>query len=65
MIEKNTQSDERTEQIAAAAGLTVTQVRDLALADWPEGDEHQAWLDTAPVPAIASWLNTVAEPEED
>ena len=26
------------------------------LADWHEGDEHQAWLDTADAAEIADWM---------
>ena len=31
-------------------------IRDYCLADWPEGEEHQRWLDTAPIPEIADWV---------
>lgn len=52
-------SDERAEQIARAAGVGVERVREIALADWNEGDEHQQWLDSAPVAEVASWLASV------
>ena len=26
------------------------------LADWPEGDEHQNWLDTAPAAGLVDWI---------
>lgn len=51
-----TMTDERAEEIAVLAGLTSGQVREVALADWPEGAEHQAWLDSAPVQEIADWV---------
>jgi hypothetical protein len=54
--EHYTLSDERAARIAALAGLTIEEVRDFALADWPEGEEHQAWLDTANEREIADWI---------
>ena len=36
--------------------MTEAQVRDYCLADWPEGQEHQDWLDSATVEEIASWV---------
>ena len=36
--------------------MTEAQVRDYCLADWPEGQEHQDWLDNAPVSEIADWV---------
>ena len=30
-------------------------ISDFLLADWPEGAEHQTWLDTAPAAEIADW----------
>ena len=36
--------------------MTEAQVRDFVLADWPEGAEHQDWLDNAPVSEIADWV---------
>lgn len=54
--EHYTMTDERAEQIAQLAELTVTEVRDFALSDWPEGDEHQRWLDTADPQEIADWI---------
>ena len=31
------------------------------LADWNEGDEHQAWLDFAPVEEIVDWLASLTD----
>ena len=36
--------------------MTEAQVRDYCLADWPEGQEHQDWLDSASVSEIADWV---------
>lgn len=38
--------------------MTEAQVRDFVLADWPEGQLHQDWLDNATVEEIASWVVT-------
>ncbi len=56
MVQYYTMSDERTEQIAAVAGISAEQVREYALADWNEGGEHQRWLDTAPAQEVADWI---------
>ena len=40
-----------------AIELDVTDI--LTGIDWPEGAEHQAWLDTAPVAEIAGWVASV------
>lgn len=31
------------------------EIEDFCTAGWPEGDEHQKWLDTASVEEIADW----------
>ena len=36
--------------------MTESHVREYCLADWPEGQEHQAWLDSASVAEIADWV---------
>ena len=52
-----TMSDERALAIARAIGgsTTIEDVREFCLADWPEGAEHQRWLDTASIDEIADW----------
>lgn len=47
--------DERVQAIAADANMTPEAVREYCTADWPEGQEHQDWLDTASVHEIATW----------
>jgi hypothetical protein len=42
-------------EIAAAAHITEAQAFDFVLADWPEGKEHQDWIDNAATDEIASW----------
>lgn len=59
-----TMTDERAEEIAARAGLTPEQVREVALADWPEGAEHQAWLNSASVQEIADWVLATGASEQ-
>lgn len=55
-------SDERVAEIVAAdPTLTSAEVLDTATADWNEGDEHQAWLDTAPAAEIAEWVVAIIE----
>lgn len=56
MSEHFTMTNERAEEIAAVGGFTVEQVREFCLADWPEGEDHQLWLDTAPADEIAGWI---------
>lgn len=31
--------------------------------DWPEGDEHQVWLDEAPAAAIIDWAQSILKGE--
>lgn len=38
--------------------MSEADVAEFCLADWPEGTEHQEWLDTAPVQNIADWIIT-------
>lgn len=59
-----TMTTERAEEIAQLAGLTTGQVRDYCLTDWPQGEEHQRWLDTAPVGEIAAWIDAGAAEAE-
>ncbi len=47
-----------TASVQASRPMTEAQVRDFVLADWPEGAEHQQWLDSAPVSEIADWVVT-------
>ena len=35
---------------------TDDEIESAILGDWPEGDEHQRWLDTASAAEIADWL---------
>ena len=56
-----TMANERIRQVAEAvqaAGypLSIAGVEDFCCADWPEGQEHQGWLDAAPIAEIASWV---------
>lgn len=37
-------------------GVATEDVEATLLYDWPEGQEHQDWLDTADVQEIADWL---------
>ena len=37
-------------------GVATEDVEATLLYDWPEGQEHQDWLDTADVREIADWL---------
>jgi hypothetical protein len=48
-------SDERVQAIAHDAGMAPEDVRAYCTADWPEGQEHQDWLDTASTREIATW----------
>lgn len=47
-------------EIARLLGYQVPEgaekVAAFCCADWPEGDEHQAWLNTAPAEEIANWM---------
>lgn len=47
---------ERARQIAEMVGVSLEEVVEYAAADWPEGEVHQAWLDTAPIEEIAGWM---------
>lgn len=42
--------------VQARHPLTAEQVRQFCLDDWPEGDEHQRWLDNASTEEIADWV---------
>lgn len=35
---------------------TAASVEEAILADWDEGDEHQAWIDSVSAQEIADWL---------
>jgi hypothetical protein len=52
-------TDARLAEIIASdarlAAFTPEAVHAYCVADWPEGDEHQTWLDTAPAQQIAVW----------
>jgi hypothetical protein len=37
-------------------GIKGEDVTEFILADWPEGEEHQKWIDTAPAHEIAEWV---------
>jgi hypothetical protein len=54
-----TMSTGRVDEVIASdprlSSYTSEQVEDYCCAEWTEGDEHQAWLDTAPAAEIASW----------
>jgi hypothetical protein len=55
-MEYYTISEPRLERVAELARLPLDRVREYLLADWPEGAEHQAWLDNAPEREIAAWV---------
>jgi hypothetical protein len=42
--------------LAELSAYDPDMVRAHLLADWPEGQAHQEWLDTAPVLDIARWV---------
>jgi len=44
------------EIVAADDSLTAEEVEAFCTADWAEGDEHQAWLDSASASEIADWV---------
>jgi hypothetical protein len=53
-------TDERIAEIVAAdPTLTAEQVREIATADWNEGDKHQEWINTAPASEVADWVATL------
>ena len=52
-----TLDNKRAEAIAKLAEVTTKEVRDYCLADWPEGSEHQNWLNMAPIEEIAIWVS--------
>lgn len=43
-------------EYAKGAGHTDEEIKDYVLADWPEGQEHQDWLDRATVQEIGNWV---------
>jgi hypothetical protein len=48
--------------LAMRSQLPVTTVTELALDyDWPNADDHQTWLDTAPTAEIVGWLHEVSD----
>jgi len=40
----------------AQPSATESKVAAFVLADWPEGDEHQQWLNVASPKEIADWV---------
>lgn len=36
--------------------VELSDVLNYVVADWPNGDEHQEWIDNAPAAEIASWF---------
>jgi hypothetical protein len=48
--------EHRIEHIAGLAGFPVDRVRAYMLADWPEGAEHQDWLNNTEDSVIAVWV---------
>lgn len=42
--------------IAKRHHLTYEQVYDFCTADWPEGEDHQLWLESASPEALAEWI---------
>lgn len=54
-------SDDKVQAIVSTdsgkrAGLTTGEVYEFCTADWPEGQEHQDWLDSATPEEIAGWV---------
>ena len=56
----------RLAAVATAAQTDEQTARSYLLADWPEGAEHQQWLNNAPIRELADWLVAVQfQPTED
>jgi hypothetical protein len=50
-------NDDKLEQIKKLIpNLDSETINDFILADWPEGKEHQSWLDSATPEQIADWV---------
>lgn len=51
----------RIENLSKATGIPEDRLRNVCVdTDWPEGEEHQTWLDTADMMEIGDWALTVA-----
>lgn len=48
--------DEVAALVRQSSAISDSDVEDYCLADWPEGQEHQDWLDTADASEIANWV---------
>lgn len=45
--------------LAAVSMATVTDIDETLFANWPEGDEHRKWLESASVENIADWAEGI------
>lgn len=53
------------EALAVRAGVEGESIRENLIGyDWPNADEHQQWIDTAPSAEIVDWLGVVSAGEE-
>ncbi len=57
-------SSELVAAIAEAGGLLPRTVERICTYDWPEGQDHQDWLSSAPVAEIATWAAIIARDED-
>jgi len=57
-------SDERVTAVATAANVSEERVSDICTSDWTEGEEHQNWLNNAPVEEIADWVAVIARDQD-
>lgn len=48
--------ESRLLEIAEAAHISEDEAFDFVLADWPEGREHQDWIDNEDTEVIAAWV---------
>lgn len=56
-----TMDQSRFEAVVEQSGLDEEWVNSALFYDWENADDHQEWLDTAPISEIAEWVSeTVA-----
>lgn len=51
--------DDKAAEAAILAGVDIEDLLLVCLSDWPQGDEHQAWLDNTPAQDIADWAGPI------
>ncbi len=59
-----TMSLARLQAVADLLQRPLRRVQAACLYDWPAGEEHQRWLDTAPLPEIADWAAEILQGED-